>query len=388
MFIIDQPYISNFLLETIKKNNYKIIDTKNARGLINDDSLNWFDEQSAISEILKTPNTPIYTNSENALSWIENNLNEKDLTKQILLFKNKLQFREFVKDLFPDFFFETIQIEEIQSVDIDKLPLPFVIKPKVGFFSIGVHIIRNQFDWIEAKKELQIDKLKSIYPPNVLNISSFIIEEFINGEEYAVDYYYNDKGEVVILNLLHHKFSSNTDTSDRVYTTSKFIINTFKKSIEDFLATIGGKMNLRNFPAHAEIRIDENGKIVPIEINPLRFGGWCTTGDLLGIILGFNSYEFFYKNQKPNWDEIFKGKEDKLFSLIVLDNNSGLSASEIELFDYEKLSKDFEKTVLIRKTDINNYPIFGFVFSETNPQNQMELEKILVSDLRKYITVK
>lgn len=99
MFIIDQPYISNFLLETIKKNNYKIIDTKNARGLINDDCLNWLDEQSAISEILKAPNTPIYTNSENALSWIENNLNEKDLTKQILLFKNKLQFREFLKDL-------------------------------------------------------------------------------------------------------------------------------------------------------------------------------------------------------------------------------------------------------------------------------------------------
>jgi hypothetical protein len=146
-------------------------------------------------------------------------------------------------------------------------------------------------------------------------------------------------------------------------------------------------MNLRNFPAHAEIRIDKNGKIVPVEINPLRFGGWCTTGDLLGITLGFNSYECYHKNEKPNWDKIFEGKEDKLFSLIVLDNNSGFSASEIKTFDYEKLSKDFEKPVLIRKVDINNYPIFGFVFLETSPQNQMELENILVSDLRKYIVV-
>jgi hypothetical protein len=37
-------------------------------------------------------------------------------------------------------------------------------------------------DWIKAKSELQPDKLKSIFPENVLNTSNFIIEEFIRGE--------------------------------------------------------------------------------------------------------------------------------------------------------------------------------------------------------------
>jgi hypothetical protein len=40
-----------------------------------------------------------------------------------------------------------------------------------------------------------------------------------------------------------------------------------------------------------------NGKITPIEVNP-RFGGFCTTADLLGVTLGFNEYKCFYdKNQ-------------------------------------------------------------------------------------------
>jgi hypothetical protein len=34
---------------------------------------------------------------------------------------------------------------------------------------------------IKAKSELQPDKLKSIFPENVLNTSNFIIEEFIRG---------------------------------------------------------------------------------------------------------------------------------------------------------------------------------------------------------------
>jgi phosphoribosylamine-glycine ligase len=57
---------------------------------------------------------------------------------------------------------------------------------------------------IKAKSELQPDKLKSIFPENVLNTSNFIIEEFIRGEEYAIDYYYDNNGDAVLLNVLHH----------------------------------------------------------------------------------------------------------------------------------------------------------------------------------------
>lgn len=386
MFLIDKPYVSDFLLETIKQNNFKIIATKAARALINDDDLAWIEEAEAVSIMKKTPQTPVYSNSENALSWIAQNHGGGALSNQISSLKDKVKFRALIKALFPDFYFRKVSIEDIHKLSSQDLPFPFVIKPAVGFFSIGVHIIENEEDWTSAKRELHPEKLESIFPENVLNTSTFIIEEFIHGEEYAIDYYHDNDGEVVLLNVLHHLFSSGTDTSDRVYSTSKEIIDKHKVNIEHFLNKVGRQLGLKNFPAHAEIRIDGNGKIVPVEINPLRFGGWCTTGDLLGVTLGFNAYKCFFENKKPNWEEIFKGKEHKKFSIIVLDNNSGIAPSDISNFKYSALADDFERPILIRELDINKYPVFGFVFAESTADNDKELKDILVSDLRKYIT--
>jgi ATP-grasp domain len=385
MFLIDKPFVSEFLIDTIRNNKFKILASPVAKELIDDDAMAWIEEDEAISLLKKNPQTSIYSNSENALAWIDQHLGESELSGQIKSLKNKVKFRELIKGLFPDFYFKHVSIEDIHTLSSSELPFPFVIKPAVGFFSIGVHIVKNEADWIKAKSELNAEKLKSIYPENVLNTGTFIIEEFIQGEEYAIDHYYDNEGKVVVLNVLHHLFASGTDTSDRVYSTSKDIIDKHKVKFECFLNKIGKELNLKNFPAHAEVRIDKNGKITPIEINPLRFGGWCTTADLSGITLGFNSYTYFCENKKPNFDTIFKGKKDKIFSIVVLNNNSGLDPSDIIKFKYTDLAKDFENPVLIRKLDIHKYPVFGFVFAETSSSNQKELTDILTSDLRKYI---
>ena len=388
MYLIDKPYISDFLIDTIKENCYQVVAIKGAKELVADASLNWISEEEAIAIIKNNPSQRIYSNSENVLSWIDYHFGESELSKQINILKDKALFREQIKSIFPEFKFQKIKLENIQNITSEELSFPFVIKPSIGFLSIGVYIINDEKDWIKAKEEITPHNLKSIFPKNVLDTSHFIIEDFIQGEEYAIDYYHNDKGEVVILNILHHVFSSGSDTSDRVYSTSKAIINQYKSELEQFLSTIGNKFKLKNFPAHAEVRINENGKIIPIEINPLRFGGWCTTGDLSGIAVGLNSYKYYFENTCPNWDTIYQGKENKIFSIIVLDNNSGIKPADIAKFDYEALANDFENPILIRALDINTYPLFGFVFAKTDKKNKKELYDILSSDLRKYIIVR
>lgn len=345
-------------------------------------------KKKAIAILKNNPSHKIYSNSENPLNWINKHFKESELSKQINILKDKAKFREQLKDIFPEFKFKKIKLENIQNISTEELSFPFVIKPSIGFLSIGVHIMNNESDWIKAKKEITHNNLKSIFLKNVLNTSHFIIEDFIKGEEYAIDYYHNDKGEVVILNILHHVFSSGTDTSDRVYSTSKEIINQYKPELNQFLNTIGNKLNLKNFPAHAEVRINEKGKIIPIEINPLRFGSWCTTADLSGITLGLNSYKYYFENTRPNWDTTYKDKENKVFSIIVLDNNSGIKPANIAKFNYKTLTNDFENPIFIRELDINTYPIFVFIFTETNQNNKKDLYDILNSDLRKYILLK
>jgi len=41
----------------------------------------------------------------------------------------------------------------------------------------------------------------------------------------------------------------------------------------------------------------------------------------------------------------------------------------------------------LRKIDYKTYPVFGFVFTETREEDFSEIEEILKSDLREFVTV-
>ncbi len=390
MLLIDKPFASDFLIKTIKENNFPIIITEVSKSMISDESLNWISEKEAIERYKKEADLLLYSNSENAISWIEKNLSFSKLPSQIQLFKNKILFRELLKDAFPNYFFKGVQLSELSKIETATLKFPLILKPAVGFFSLAVHKVDNALEWqtVLANIEQEIESFKGMYPKEVVDVSDFIIEQYIEGEEYAVDCYFNKNGDPVVLNVMHHIFSSDKDVSDRVYSTSKEIIEKHKLKIESFLKIVGEKAQLKNFPMHVEIRVDSNNTIIPIEINPLRFGGWCTTGDMSYFAYGFNSYEQFLYQKAPNWNAIFETRKDTLYSLIVLDNNSGINEKDIASFDYELLLKDFKKPLNLREVDFRKYAVFGFLFIETSKENKDEINTILASNLRKYITVK
>jgi hypothetical protein len=248
--------------------------------------------------------------------------------------------------------------------------------------------LHSKSDWYAAQKELTYENLKSIYPKEVMDASTFIIEDYLEGEEFAADAYFNAEGEVVILNILHHKFSSSTDVSDLVYSTSQSIIRKYKDPLEAFLKPIGERADLKNFPLHLEVRINEQGVIKPLEINPLRFGGWCTTGDLSWYAFKFNSYHYFIENKKPDWDAVFKKDKGEIYSIVLLNNTSGFQSSEISHFDFDKLKQDLEHIVVTRTFNFNKYSAFGLLFTETSEGNQKELNDILHSNLSKYVVLK
>ena len=137
-----------------------------------------------------------------------------------------------------------------------------------------------------------------------------------------------------------------------------------------------------------EVRLDDTGKLRPIEINPLRFGGWCTTADMTWFSFGFNPYVYLFTDQSPDWEQLIKGKEDKIFSNIVLTNSTGYDVKQIKAFDYEGLKARFEKPLELRRADYQEYLIFGFLFAETSKDNFREIEWILNADLKEFITLR
>ena len=373
---------------TVKDNDIPVVGTEIAKKLGLYSGTKVISEDEAIEIARKTDNPVIYMTSENSIDWITKNLAFSNLPEKIALFKDKLKFRELTKSIFPSFYFKGVCVEDLTKIQFKEITQPFIIKPKVGFFSMGVYKVSSYKEWINTIDLIieEIEQIKDLYPKEVLDTSSFIIEQCINGEEFAVDAYYNSTGEPVILSILKHTFSSDKDVSDRVYTSSKDIIENNLKEFTNFTEKIGKLAGVKNFPIHIELRRDDDGTLLPIEVNPMRFGGWCTTADISFLAYGFNPYLYYYSQKKPNWSEVLKGKEEKLFSIIVLDNSTGIDVNKITSFNYEKLLLNFEKPIELRKIDYKKYPVFGFLFTETREDNFIELKNILDSDLNEFVS--
>lgn len=383
MFIIDKPYVSELFKDTIIKNRYKLLNNEFALKSGHYDSELLYDNEQMI-EAFKS-NQLLYLNSENSIEWIADNLSFSQLPQHINVFKNKALFRDMIRKMYPNFYYKQLDITELRSFKVDNIKKPFIIKPAVGFLSLGVYTVNSNDDWAKTVESIEKEMVdvKSMFPKEVLDTSKFIIEEYIDGTEYAFDAYYDNEGKPVIINILKHVFASSEDMSDRLYLTSKSIINEFKTRFQAFLEEIGDILKTRNIPIHVEVKVSGD-TIVPIEVNPMRFAGFCTT-DIAYFAYGINPYEYFIERKKPDWDSILKNKDGKVYSLIMLDKPKDIDASAIKKFDFEGVLKCLEKPLEVRKMDIKRYPIFGFVFAETRKENFVELENILKKDLREFI---
>lgn len=390
MIFVDKPFVSDFFKKTIADNEYPVVLTDMAKALGFGDSRNGIDEASAVKEILGSNNLRLYSTSENAIGWIAEHLSATRLPGDIELFKDKARFRSLIKPLFPDFYFQEVSMEALENLSAEDLPMPFIIKPTTGFFSMGVYKVSALEEWRQVKRALraEIRSVAALYPKEVLDTTMVIIEQCIEGDEFAVDAYYDADGNPVIVGIYQHIFSSAEDVSDRVYMTSKDIVEANLDPFAKFLKDIGNLAKVKNFPVHVEIRRDHSGAIVPIEINPMRFGGWCSTADMTYLAYGFNPYACYLSQKRPNWKEALENQNGKLYSIVVLDNSTGVDARDIDAFDYERLLSRFEHPLELRKTDYKEYPVFGFLFAETSQSNVGELERILRSDLKEFISTR
>lgn len=386
MFLLAPPFVSDWLVQTLKQKQYPVIKNEVAANMLKDvKGLHWIEENEAVAILNNTPNCRIYSNSENALDWLIEALPEHPFTTYSRVFKDKAAFRSIVQDLFPNFYFQQVAAQELATLDLSKMTFPIILKPIKGFFSIGVHQINNEKQWEDTIKNLGLETEENIYPDSVLSKNDFLIEAYIHGKEYAVDCYFNNEGEAVITNILLHQFASEKDTSDRLYITSHDIIEQSLQPFTALLQQIGNKMGIKNYPLHIEVRMDENGVVIPIEVNPMRFGGWCTTADLSFYGHDFNAYEYVMEQKRPDWSNIFDGRKEETQSVIVLNNNSGYSRAQIASFDHEKLRKQFTNLRCLRKMDIQQWPVFGFVFTRTPKEKLTELDGILHSNLQEYL---
>ncbi len=388
MLIIDKPYISDFLKKTMKDLQVPVLDKGNFFDVKQSKDAQILSEDEFLKIAKKKNPLKLYCNSENSINWISEHLSQTNIPKYIDFCKDKIKFRELLQPLYPNFYFSKVDFKELEKVDTTSIKKPFIVKPSVGFFSIGVVKVTSDEEWSKVVKQLkeEIEKVEGMYPEAVMNSKTFIIEECIEGEEFAIDAYYDELSKPVILNILKHPFSTDTDVSDRIYYTSREIIQEHLETFRRILEQIGFIAGFTNFPVHIEVRMDSKGQVTPIEFNPMRFAGWCVT-DIAYYAYGINTYAYYLQGKEPDWDELLQGKEGKVYGFIIVDVPKGLQADQIESFDYDGVLCSFNKVIEFRKIKYQIYPVFAFMFIETTLESN-ELEKALTMDFTPYITRK
>lgn len=384
MFLLDAPYVSDFLKQTVIDLDQPVLDTISARALVGQDGIDYIDEIALAARVNRGQR--VYANSENALAKLMDCCCNEDLARQIEICKDKALFRETIADLHPGYVFKRAAVDDLATLDIADMPIPFIVKPARGFFSLGVHAVNDPAQWPQAVEATLAERevLNREYPEAVVSAGEFILEESIPGEEYAVDVYFDDNGVPVITNILHHNFMDADDVSDRLYSTSVKIITDWLAPFTEYTAKVGKACGFRNFPMHIEVRVDDSGAINAIEANPLRFAGWCVA-DITYYAWGFNPYEYLFANKRPDWPAIFEGREDQVCAMVIGDVPPTLDRAAIASVDQDGFSAQFDNVLEHRVIDHTQYPLFAFVFARMNEEALSRLKKELVGDFSRFM---
>ncbi|MBO4581237.1 MAG: ATP-grasp domain-containing protein [Bacteroidales bacterium] len=384
MIILEQPYVSDKFIQLAVEQHIPVLDNEMSEHLCRQGyPLQIYNEQAFIAEYFKRGR--IYTMSENALGWIAAHLPDKTLLQKIELLKNKATFRQICSSLYPDFFFCEVQTEALSGINASKLTFPLVIKPSVGFLSAGVHVVNNEREWKAIVEDIRqnFENESKQFPEFVVNTHKFLIEQYIRGEEYAVDAYFDEQGAPVILNIFHHRFASETDTSDHLYCSSLALYNTYEKVFVGFLAETNRVLQLKNFPMHIEFRYDGT-RAIPIEINPLRFAGFCLN-ELQTHISGIHPVWAYLNNMHITKEQMWKGKENDVYSFMVLERPADVPAGSV--FDSEKFTNSLMHVLELRKVEAD-VGVAATAFTRTDAAHLQELDAVLNINMHDFMSIK
>ena len=314
MIIIEAPYLSDLMAHWLKTSGHPVLANDFAcQAAKANPGIHLVSSEEAAQRL--DAGERLYTNSENALEWVLGNTCNQPLRDSIKLCKDKAAMRAKLAPLDPTLFYRECSWDELRQLDTAGLPFPVVVKPTVGFISFGVHVAANADQWKHALSELSEEVAKrSLYPQSVIDSSTFIVEGYIDGQEYAVDVYFDEDGKPVILDIMQHDFRDQDDTSDHLYYTSHALMRHAVPHLAAWFEEANRFLQFADFCSHVELRVSLEADQAPleamkdprnihvIEFNPLRFAGFCGT-DLGYFAHGLYPYQAYLENQKPTWDD-------------------------------------------------------------------------------------
>ncbi|HEY0056219.1 MAG TPA: ATP-grasp domain-containing protein [Pedobacter sp.] len=314
--------------------------------------------------------------SESSIANILNVLPKTSARKKAIeVLKDKYLFRELVKD--DDFEISQIDFRDILKLNIIKKS---IIKPLKGCFGTAVKVVDKNTDLNQLQNEIasELERNGAVFSENVLTSDKFIVEDYIEGQEYAVDMFYNSKGEPCIVNVFCHPEPKHEQYLHMVYFSSKPTFEFILPIAKEFFRHLNDKLLVTDFPMHCEFKL-MGTKLISIEINPMRFGG-MGLGNMTYHAFNVNPYKYFSKDKEPDWTEILKSIDEDSYYVHFIAYNSFSKDKTTNRPNLPKLRKEFTEIRLEQLFDYQKQLAFGIFCLRENEQSLNRLLQINFDD--------
>ena len=322
--------------------------------------------------------------TESVLDEVLRQLDDENRKKAVLQLKDKFAFRELLRSIYPDFHFKQCKLEELTN-EIPNNGSKIVIKPVKGCFGTGVRVVDGTMDVQELIAEIQAEMSKNIpvFSRDVLTPNEFLIETYVDGEEYAVDMFYDSQGRPIITNIYHHPMPANPAYLHMLYYASRETFEKIYEQAKEFFIKLYTLLHVTNLPIHSEFKLHD-GRLIPIELNSFRFGGMglCNLGY---HALGVNAYQCYIEDREPDWESVWKDKEN-IYGFFIAYNGATVDVTELQP-DWERLRRQFSHVILEVPFDYKTQLAFGILYIEEQKKRLPELLRIEFDDYFVPVTI-
>jgi len=159
------------------------------------------------------------------------------------------------------------KIGEVYEI-LSKFPTPYVLKPIKGASKKGVNFVDR-------------DTISQISIPSDLENAIFMAEQYIDGQEYSVETI-SYKGQHEIVQITEKIGTGAPHFVELEHHQPAMLSAHTQHKIQNIIPQILSSVGYTNGASHIEIKIDSEGNIYLIEINP-RGGGDYISNNLVGL---------------------------------------------------------------------------------------------------------
>ena len=222
----------------------------------------------------------------------------------------------------------------------------------------------------------------------MLGLDRFVAEEVIEGEEFAVDAYFDAEARPCSSTCYAHLFASADDVSDRVYFTNAETIERLGPPAMEFLAEVGRRAGLHDFPVHAELRIDDGRPRRAHRDQPdaLR---WLVRDRPRALRLRHEPVPLLPARGAPRLGAHRRGdrrqdhgaRRRRTCRAAWISRRSSRSTTS-------GFAARFSNVLELRPTDFNRYPVFAFTFVGVPSDDLSELHAVLGADLSEHLRMR